>query len=80
MINLTKLKEFLSAKEIELNEEEIKLLKEEFGFKNETNTEDYINNENFVQKLLNIIQNDSDNDDDFMDNIPKMDFADEPKN
>ena len=80
VINLTKLKEFLSAKEIELNEEEIKLLKEEFGFKNETNTEDYINNENFVQKLLNIIQNDSDNDDDFMNNIPKMDFADEPKN
>ena len=80
VINLIKLKEFLSAKEIELNEEEIKLLKEEFGFKNETNTEDYINNENFVQKLLNIIQNDSDNDDDFMDNIPKMDFADEPKN
>ena len=85
VINITKLKEFLNTKEIDLNDEEIKLLKEEFGIKkeesNEENNDDFINNENFEKKLLNIIQNDSDNDDDnYMENIPKMDFADEIKN
>ena len=66
---------------MELNEEEIKLLKKEFGFNIENNEEidsdEYINYENFEQKLLTIIQNESDNDDNFMENIPKMDFVDE---
>ena len=82
VINLKKLKEFLNKKSIELNEEEIKQLKEEYGFKEESNEEinldEYIDNEKFEQKLLKIIQNESDNDDNFMENIPKMDdFIDE---
>ncbi len=81
VININKLKEFLSTKNLELNEEEIKLLKKEFGFNIENNEEidsdEYINYENFEQKLLTIIQNESDNDDNFMENIPKMDFVDE---
>ena len=80
IINLKILKEFLSTKDIELNEEEIKLMKEEFGLKEEhiedINSEEYIIYENFEQKLLKIIQNESDNDDNFMENIPKMDFND----
>ena len=43
------------------------------GQNDENNTEDFIIYENFEQKLLKIIQNDSDNDDDFIANIPKMD-------
>ena len=39
----------------------------------EINLDDIIIYENFEQKLLKIIQNDSDNDDDFIANIPKMD-------
>ena len=81
IINVQKLKEFLDTKKIELTEEDINNLKKEYGIKLEniedTNLDEYINNENFVQKLLNIIQNESDNDDNFMENIPKMDFADE---
>ena len=81
VINLKKLKEFLGTKNIELTEEEMKQLKVEYGLNTEDNEEinkdDYIIYENFVQKLLNIIQNESDNDDNFMENIPKMDFADE---
>ena len=78
VINVQKLKEFLETKNIELTEEDIYQLKEQFGFKSENNEDvnlnEYINNENFVQKLLNIIQNESDNDDNFMENIPKMEF------
>ena len=81
VINLVKLKEFLSTKNIELNEEEIKLIKETYGVKEENNEElksnDYINYENFEQELLKIIQNESDNDDNFMENIPRMDFNEE---
>jgi hypothetical protein len=81
VINLKKLKEFLGTKNIELTEEEMKQMKVEYGLNTEDNEEinkdDYIIYENFVQKLLNIIQNESDNDDNFMENIPKMDFADE---
>ena len=78
VINVQKLKEFLETKNIELTEEDIYQLKEQFGFKSENNEDvnlnEYINNENFVQKLLSIIQNESDNDDNFMENIPKMEF------
>ena len=76
IINLKKLKEFLSNKSIELNDEEIKQLKVEYGLgqNDEKNSEDFIIYENFEQKLLKIIQNDSDNDDDFIENIPKLDF------
>ena len=76
IINLKKLKEFLSNKSIELNDEEIKQLKVEYGLgqNEEKNSEDFIIYENFEQKLLKIIQNDSDNDDDFIENIPKLDF------
>jgi len=81
VINLKKLKEFLSTKSIDLTEEEMKLLKEGYGLNvedhEEINTDDYIDYENFGQKLLKIIQNESDNDDNFMENIPKMDFIDE---
>ena len=77
IINLKKLKEFLTTKSIELNDEEIKQLKVEYGLNIENNEEinldDIIIYENFEQKLLKIIQNDSDNDDDFIANIPKMD-------
>ena len=59
----------------------MKLLKEGYGLNvedhEEINTDDYIDYENFGQKLLKIIQNESDNDDNFMENIPKMDFIDE---
>ena len=72
-----KVKEFLNTKSIELNDEEIKQLKVEYGLNIENNEEinldDIIIYENFEQKLLKIIQNDSDNDDDFIANIPKMD-------
>ena len=78
VINAQKLKEFLETKNIELTEEDIHQLKEQYGFKSENNEDvnlnEYINNENFVQKLLSIIQNESDNDDNFMENIPKMEF------
>ena len=78
VINVQKLKEFLETKNIELTEEDIYQLKEQYGFKSENNEDvnlnEYINNENFVQKLLSIIQNESDNDDNFMENIPKMEF------
>ena len=78
VINAQKLKEFLETKNIELTEEDIHQLKEQYGFKSENNEDvnlnEYINNENFVQKLLSIIQNESDNDDNFMENIPKMKF------
>ena len=78
VINVQKLKEFLETKNIELTEEDIHQLKEQYGFKSENNEDvnlnEYINNENFVQKLLSIIQNESDNDDNFMENIPKMEF------
>ena len=78
VINIPKLKEFLKTKNIELTEEDINHLKDQYGFKSENNEDvnfdEYINNENFVQKLLNIIQNESDNDDNFMENIPKMEF------
>ena len=81
VINVQKLKEFLEKKNIELTEEDINHLKEQYGFKSENNEDvnldEYINNENFVQKLLSIIQNESDNDDNFMENIPKMDFTEE---
>jgi hypothetical protein len=81
VINVQKLKEFLENKNIELTEEDINHLKEQYGFKSENNEDvnldEYINNENFVQKLLSIIQNESDNDDNFMENIPKMDFTEE---
>ena len=59
----------------------MKLLKEGYGINvedhEEINADDYIDYENFGQKLLKIIQNESDNDDNFMENIPKMDFIDE---
>ena len=78
VINVQKLKEFLETKNIELTEEDIHQLKEQYGFKSKNNEDvnlnEYINNENFVQKLLSIIQNESDNDDNFMENIPKMEF------
>ena len=39
------------------------------------NANEYINYEAFVQKLLKIIQNDSDNNENFMENIPVMDIG-----
>ena len=79
VINLNKLKEFLKTKNIELSEEEINLLRKDYGLNvehdEEINIDEYIIYENFEQKLLKIIQNESDNDDNFMENIPKMDFA-----
>ena len=39
------------------------------------NINEYINYESFVQKLLTIIQNDSDNNENFMENIPVMDIG-----
>ena len=70
VINLGKLKEFLKGEEIELKEEEINALKNNYGV-----NEDYIHYDNFVEKLLQIIQNISDNDENILDGIPEGDFA-----
>ena len=39
------------------------------------NINEYINYESFVQKLLTIIQNDSDNNENFIENIPMKDIG-----
>ena len=70
VISLGKLKEFLKGEEIELKEEEINALKNNYGV-----NEDYIHYDNFVEKLLQIIQNISDNDENILDGIPEGDFA-----
>ena len=72
-INIVKLKEFLMSKNIELKEDEINLLKNQYKV-NEENS-DFINFDKFGQKLLNIIRNDSDNDEDVFDNIPVMEIG-----
>ena len=69
-INLGKLKEFLKGEEIELKEDEINALKNNYGV-----NEDCINYDNFVEKLLQIIQNISDNDENILDGIPEGDIA-----
>ena len=77
VINIIKLKEFLKEKNIELKDEETSLLMQQFKV-NENNEEnnynDFINYNLFEQKLLQIIQNDSENDEDFMENIPVMEI------
>ena len=70
VINLGKLKEFLKGEEIELKEEEINALKNNYGV-----NEDYIHYDNFVEKLLQIIQNISDNDENVLEGIPEGDIA-----
>ena len=77
-INIIKLKEFLKSKNIELKEDEANLLQQQFkidGNDCENNYNDFINYDLFGQKLLQIIQNDSDNDEDFMENIPVMEIG-----
>ena len=77
-INIIKLKEFLKSKNIELKEDEANLLHQQFkidGNDVENNYNDFINYDLFGQKLLQIIQNDSDNDEDFMENIPVMEIG-----
>ena len=79
VINVKKLNEFLITKKIELNEDEINLLQKIYSLgeanNEQKNTNEYINYETFVQKLLKIIQNDSGVDGDFMENIPVMDIG-----
>jgi hypothetical protein len=70
VINLGKLKEFLKGEEIELKEDEINALKNNYGVDG-----DFIHYDNFVEKLLQIIQNISDNDENILDGIPEGDFA-----
>ena len=70
VINLGKLKEFLKVEEIELKEDEINALKNNYGVNG-----DYIHYDNFVEKLLQIIQNISDNDENILDGIPEGDIA-----
>ena len=69
-INNNKLKEFLSSKNIDLKEDELNILYNTYKINDE-----YINFDLFGKKLLNIIQNDSDNDEDFMENIPVMEIG-----
>ncbi len=79
VINIKKLNEFLITKKIELNEDEVNLLQKIYslgeGSDEIINANEYINYEAFVQKLLKIIQNDSDNNENFMENIPVMDIG-----
>ena len=79
VINTEKLKEFLKSKNIELKEDEINLLQNIFKINDENaeenNYKEYINYNMFGQKLLSIIQNLSDNDEDFLENIPVMDIG-----
>ena len=70
VINLGKLKEFLKGEEIELKEDEINALKNNYGVNG-----DFIHYDNFVEKLLQIIQNISDNDETILDGIPEGDIA-----
>ena len=70
VINLGKLKEFLKVEELELKEDEINALKNNYGVSGE-----YIHYDNFVEKLLQIIQNISDNDENILDGIPEGDIA-----
>ena len=72
-ININKLKEFLKSKKIELSDEESNLLQNQF--KINENDGEFINYDLFGQKLLKIIQNDSDNDENFLENIPVMDIG-----
>ena len=69
-INNNKLKEFLSSKNIDLKEDELNILYNTYKINDE-----YINFDLFGKKLLNIIQNDSDNDEDFFENIPVMEIG-----
>ena len=69
-INLGKLKEFLKGEEIELKEDEINTLKNNYGVDG-----DFIHYDNFVEKLLQIIQNISDNDENVLEGIPEGDIA-----
>ena len=79
VINIKKLNEFLITKKIELKEDEINLLQKIYsvaeGNNEQININEFINYESFVQKLLTIIQNDSDNNENFMENIPVMDIG-----
>ena len=70
VINLGKLKEFLKGEEIELKEDEINTLKNNYGVDG-----DFIHYDNFVEKLLQIIQNISDNDENVLEGIPEGDIA-----
>ena len=70
VINLGKLKEFLKGEEIELKEDEINALKNNYGVNG-----DFIHYDNFVEKLLQIIQNISDNDETILDGIPEGDIT-----
>ena len=72
-INIIKLKEFLMSKNIELKDDEINLLQNQYKVSEENS--DFINFDIFGQKLLKIIQNDSDNDEDFFENIPVMEIG-----
>ena len=70
VIHLGKLKEFLKGEEIDLKEDEINTLKNNYGVNG-----DYIHYDNFVEKLLQIIQNLSDNDENVLDGIPEGDIT-----
>ena len=70
VIDLGKLKEFLKGEEIELKEDEINALKNNYGVDG-----DFIHYDNFVEKLLQIIQNISDNDENVLEGIPEGDIA-----
>ena len=70
VININNLKQFLSNKKIDLKEDEFDILHNIYKVNDE-----YINFDLFGKKLLKIIQNDSDNDEDFFDNIPVMEIG-----
>ena len=79
VINIEKLKEFFKTKNIELKGDEITDLQNTYKVnvenEEENNYKDYINYDMFAQKLLSIMQNLSDNDEDFLENIPVMDIG-----
>ena len=76
VINLKNLKKFFKEKNIELDEKDILNLSNMFKlneeYRGEINIDDFINYEVFIQKLLNIIQNDSNDEEDFLENIPNL--------
>ena len=70
-IKIEKLTEFLNQKNINLNQNDINLLKEICSI---NGNNDFIDYEKFVQKLIKIIQDVSEHDENFLNNIQNIDI------
>ena len=78
VIYIEKLTEFLTKKNVPLKEDEIEILYENYKVNQSREKKEekkYISFESFSEKLLKIIQNDSDNDEDILDGIPVMESS-----